>query len=176
MTFRAPPDSATSAAAPQGFRARLHRAVAKALLASGLEHFNIRWRFRLVVLAFGIPFLAYIVWSAAEQATLEKEHARNRARTNATLVAARFEDEIEQVDRLLATLSQTLGPNVSDKAGNTALLRRMRGNVPQSVDNIAVWSASGDIIAALDWRSALLGVNIADRGYFRARAQHAGAR
>lgn len=141
-----------------GFRTRL--------TDSGLQQLNIRWRFRLVVLAFGMPFLAYIVWSAAQQAMLEKEHVRDRARANATLVAARFEDHVEQVDRLLATVAQSVGVRLADVPAITSLLQSMRSYVPRSVDNIAVWSLAGESVASLDRRSATRAVNVADRKYF----------
>ncbi len=133
---------------------------------SGLEQLDLRWRFRIVVLAFGLPFLAYIVWSAAQQALMEKEHVRERARTSATLVAARFEDHIEQVDRLLATLAQSVGARFDDVPAVSALLQGIRVHVPKSVDDIGVWSLAGTSINALDPRTSRA-VNIADRQYFR---------
>ena len=148
-------------------RAALRRGLRTFLADSGLEQLDIRWRFRLVVLAFGMPFLAYIVWSASQQALLEKEHIRDRARANATLVSTRFGDHIDQVDRLLATLAQTIGLNPGDVETSAALIDSMRPYVPKSVDNIAVWSLAGDSVTSLDRRSKTLSVNVADRAYFR---------
>lgn len=142
------------------------------LQGSGLGELNLRWRFRLVVLAFGLPFLAYVVWSATQQAVLEKEHVRDRARANATLVASRFEDHIEQVDRLLATMSQSIGGHIDDVAQIARLLHSMHGYLPKSVDNIGVWSPAGDSIASLDQRAASRKVNVKDRGYFRDAVAH----
>ena len=147
--------------------ARLRKGFNRRLVESGLEELNIRWRFRVVVLAFGMPFLAYIVWSAAQQAILEKEHVRDRARSNAMLISTRFEDHIEQVDRLLATISQSIGPHLSDPAASMELVQGMRGYVPKSVDNLGVWSLTGESIASLDRRSATRAVNVSDRHYFR---------
>ena len=150
-----------------GLRASLRRSLSAGLNDSGIEQLDIRWRFRLVVLAFGLPFLAYIVWSAAQQAILEKEHVRDRLRANATLAAARFEDHVEQIDRLLATISQSVGGRVSEPAEIEQLLQNMRGYVPKAVDNIGVWSLGGESVAALDRRATTRLVNVADRSYFR---------
>ncbi len=142
------------------------------LQGSGLGELHIRWRFRIVVLAFGLPFLAYIVWSAAQQAILEKEHVRDRARANATLVASRFEDHIEQVDRLLATIAQSVSGRIDDLPEIDRLLHSMHGYLPKSVDNIGVWSPAGDAIASLDQRSATRKVNVKDRVYFQEAVAH----
>ena len=148
-------------------RERLHRGLKRRLVESGLEQLNVRWRFRVVVLAFGMPFLAYIVWSSAQQALQEKEHVRERARSNATLISTRFEDHIQQVDRLLATLAQSISTRVDDPTAIALLMQNMRAYVPRSVDNIGVWSLEGVSIASLDQRSATRAVNVADRIYFK---------
>ena len=164
MTQSLRPGAAAWAAFARSFRTRLHE--------SGLERLDIRWRFRVVVLAFGLPFLAYIVWSATQQAALEKIHVRDRARANATLVASRFEDHVEQIDRLMAAMSQSIGGHMQDVAGTEQLLQSMRGYVPKAVDNIGVWSLGGDSLAALDRRAATRWVNILDRGYYRDAIAH----
>jgi diguanylate cyclase (GGDEF)-like protein/PAS domain S-box-containing protein len=170
MTPPNQPDTAsgtTHPAAAPTLLAWMRTALARRLVESGLEELNIRWRFRVVVLAFGMPFLAYIVWSAAQQAILEKDHVRDRARSNAMLIAARFEDHIEQVDRLLAAVSQSLGPHLSSPDETLDLVQGMRGYLPKSVDNLGVWSLTGNSIASLDRRSSTRSVNVADRNYFR---------
>ena len=166
---RAPPDPARP-----GLRSRLRAGLTDRLAASGLEELNLRWRFRLVVLAFGLPFLAFVVWSAAQQAVLEKDHVRAGARANATLIATRFEDHIDQIDRLLATISQSIGPHLADPGQISDLVQGMRGYVPTSVDNIGVWSLAGDSITSLDRRASTRAVNVADRGYFRDAIVHRG--
>ncbi len=154
-------------AATDGLRDRM-RLLAKRLLAdSGLDRLDIRWRFRVVVCAFGTPFLAYIVWAAAQQALLEKDHVRERARASAVLVATRFEDHIQQIDRLLSIVGQSVGPHLNDVPEITALIQGMRGNLPMSVNNVAVWTMAGEPVTALDHRSVLRGFNVADRQYFK---------
>ena len=162
-----PEMQAAGSAVAARLRGRLWQGLQRRLVESGLERLDLRWRFRLVVFAFGVPFLAYIVWSAAQQALLEKENVRDRARANAVLVSSRFEDHIEQVDRLLALVAQSVGSRSSDVAGTSALLQSMRPFLPKAVDNVGVWSITGDSIAALDRRALSRAVNVADRRYFR---------
>ena len=167
-----PAVQASGDAVAASLRRRLWQGLQRRLVESGLEQLDLRWRFRLVVFAFGVPFLAYIVWSAAQQALLEKDHVRDRARANAVLASARFEDHIEQVDRLLATVAQSVGTHSSDVAGTNALLQNMRPFLPKAVDNVGVWSLAGESIAALDRRAQSRAVNVADRRYFRDAIAH----
>ena len=154
-------------ATASGFVARVRRGVARGLIDSGLEQLALRWRFRLVVMAFAVPFLAYIVWAATQQAVLERHHIHEAARADAVLLAARFEDHVEQIDRLLATAAQSMGRNIDDLPAIDATLQNMHSFVPKSVDNIGVWGLDGRRIATLDHRSGTRAVNVADRKYFR---------
>jgi diguanylate cyclase (GGDEF)-like protein/PAS domain S-box-containing protein len=166
------PASSEKPSGSAGPFARLGRAFRRGLVDAGIEQLNMRWRFRLVVLVFGWPFLAYIVWSATQQAALEKEQVRERTRASATLVAARFEDEIQHVDRMLATLSQALGGRIDDAAAVDGLIQSMRGYIPKASDNIGLWALDGRIIASLDRRSGTRAVNNSDRQYFRDAIAH----
>ncbi len=135
-------------------------------MTDGLEHLNIRWRFRAVVIAFGLPFLAYIVWNATQQAAIEKAHLREQTLSLANLFSSRLDDHIEQMDSILATAAHSIGPDINDNASVSTLLQNMRSNVPSSVSNIAVWSLSGRSIASLDPSPAIHSINIVDRRYF----------
>ena len=163
----APDDSAAIVAPAISRRARWRTAWRQSLLDSGLESLGVRWRFRLVVLAFGFPFLIFVVWSASQQALFEKQSVREHARTDAILVAARFEDHIEQVDRLLATLAQSVGRHSGDADATDELLQSLRSYVTKSIDNISVWGLDGHAVTSLDRRSSTRAVNVADRRYFR---------
>jgi diguanylate cyclase (GGDEF)-like protein/PAS domain S-box-containing protein len=160
------PDSRPPIAEAEGIWTRSRRAIKQTLDDAGLENLTLRWRFRVVVLAFAVPFLAFIGYAATQQAALEKKHIREETRADATLLAARFEDHIEQTDRLLATAAQSIGTNIDDVATINTLLQNMRSFVPKSVDNIGVWALDGASIAALDKRAATRAVKVADRHYF----------
>ena len=136
------------------------------LVIDGLEHLNIRWRFRALVIAFGLPFFGYVVWNASQQATIAKAHVREQTLSLANLFSSRLDDHVEQMDRILATAAHSIGPDINDNGSVSTLLQNMRGNVPTSVVNIAVWSLSGRMIASLDPSPAMRNINIVDRRYF----------
>ncbi len=147
---------------------RRWRAMARhRFLIDGIEHFNIRWRFRLVVVALGLAFLGHILWSATEQAKIEKAHVRDRALSLAQLMTARLDDHVLQVDRILAIASHSVGGSVGDPAAVRGLLENMRPYVPSSVNNIVAWTMSGDAIAALERNNEMVRRNVADRRYFQ---------
>ena len=162
-----PVPSADAAPDRPGWPARCRAKLREKYAGSGLEQLSIRWRFRVVVLAFGLPFLAYIVWTATQQATTERAHARAQTQALARLVATRLDARIQAVDRSLAIASHAIGAHPDNIADILALLQRMRDHVPRSVDNIAVWSLNGDSIAALNPSTTTRGINVADRPYFR---------
>lgn len=149
------------------WRARCRAKLREKYEGSGLEQLSIRWRFRVVVLAFGLPFLGYIAWTAVQQAKIEKSHLRAQTQALARLVSTRLDDHIQGIDRSLAIAAHSIGANPHDLAGMTALLQRMRDHVPRSVDNIAVWSLTGQSIAALNPSTTTRAINVADRPYFR---------
>ncbi len=149
-----------------GLVARLRRRFARAIADSGLPRLDLRWRFRCVVLAFGMPFCVYMVWSAAHEAAMEKTAVRGLAQADAMLLGARFEDHIEQIDRLLGTAAESVAPRIHDPAALNPLVQSLRSFVPKGIDNIAVWGLDGNIVASLDRRSSQRAVNVADRRYF----------
>ena len=151
-----------------GLVPRLRRAVARGIEDSGLERLPLRWRFRLVVMALTVPFLGYILWTAAQQVAVEKQRAHQQTRADALLLATRFEDHIEQIDRLMGTAAQSIGADVSNVASIDGLVQSMRSFVPKSVDNIGVWALDGSSISALDRRPTTRAINVSDRNYFKA--------
>ncbi len=136
------------------------------IMNDGFEHLNMRWRFRAVVIAFALPFFAYVLWTAAEQAAIEKAHLREQTLSLSTLIASRLDDHIEQMDRVLATAAHSIGADINDQDAVSTLLQSMRSNVPTSVTNIAVWSLSGKNLASLDPSVNMRDINIVDRRYF----------
>ncbi len=133
----------------------------------GVEHLDIRWRFRAVVMALGLGFLGYIVWSATEQATIEKNRLRDRALSLANLMSARLDDHVLQIDRMLAVAAYSVGTNIDDAAAAGTLITSMRSHVPASTNNIVVWSLAGDAIATLNRETKVKALKATDRQYFR---------
>ena len=160
------PTSHTHAAAAGRWQ-RTRALIRQRLIGDGLEHLDLRWRFRAVVVAFGLPFLGYIVWAATQQAGIEKAHAYDRAKQRAVMMATRLDDYVVQADRLLVSTGLLLSPKVGDPDAVNRVIQDLRGHVPKSVNQIAVWSLDGANIGALDRRSTTRNVNIADRPYFK---------
>ena len=163
----ASPASDPLAAAQPRWWSRLRAEFKRRIADEALEKLDLRWRFRAVVMAFGLPFLGYIVWAATEQAAIEKSHAHERAKAHAALIAARVDDYVAEADRLLSAAGQTASPLLHDPDGLSLALQGMRGHLPRSVSNIAVWSLQGSSISALDRRVAIKAINVADRQYFK---------
>jgi diguanylate cyclase (GGDEF)-like protein/PAS domain S-box-containing protein len=134
---------------------------------SGLAVLPLRWRFRLVVLAFALPFLCFVVWTAVQQADMERRHIDVETRDAATLLASRFDDHVEQIDHLLATVARSIGSSLDDPAAIESMLQDMHGNLPGTVDNLALWGLNGRSIASLDRRSQSRSVDVSDRRYFK---------
>lgn len=150
-----------------GWWGRARARIGRRLVADGLEKLTLRWRFRAVVLVFGLPFLGYIVWSATEQAAIEKRHAYERARVQAGLIVERFEDRIDDTDRMLGAVAQAAEPLLDRPASLASLLRQYRAQVPAATGELAVWSVAGANLASLDPRTPAKAVNIADLASFR---------
>ncbi len=167
MKSVSPLDSESNAHRPAGMWARWRRIARERLMTDGLEHLNIRWRFRAVVIAFGLPFLGYIVWNATQQATIEKAHVSEQTLSLANLFSSRLDDHVEQMDRILATAAHSIGPAIGNTAAVSALVQSMRSSVPTSVNNIAVWSLTGQNIASLDRSAIVRSFNATTRRCFR---------
>ena len=128
---------------------------------------GIRGRLALLTLAFGLPFLGYIGFSAVEQMAQERELAKERNLAFARVVAARLDDYIGDVDQLLATLSHAVRTAPDATAQNDALLRNLRPNLPSHVSNLAIWDATGSNVGTLDDALRAHPFTVADRSYFR---------
>src|ERR1700686_4337878 len=74
-------------------------------LSERAARLSIRARLLLLVLALGLPFLAYIAIEAASEARADRELAKERSLAVARVVAARLDDYVGDVNQLLATLS-----------------------------------------------------------------------
>jgi len=154
-------------AASPGRRQRLRALVWQRLVGDGLERLDLRWRFRAVVVAFGLPFLGYIVWAATEQAAIEKAHAYDRAKQRAVLMATRLDDYVDEADRVLVAARLILAPKVGDLDDLNRAIQDLRPHLPKSVNQLAVWTLAGDNIGALDRRASTKAVNVHDRAYFK---------
>lgn len=104
---------------------------------------GIRARVFGLVLAMGLPFLAYIALAATRQAERDHEHLRERARGSAALAAARLDDHVGDVSSFLRTLAVALPLSEHDAAPNDARLRSLVPSLPANLGRIELWSADG---------------------------------
>ena len=128
---------------------------------------GIRGRLVLLVLGLGLPFLAYVAYSAAEQVARERDVAKERNLAHARIVAARLDDYVGDVNQLLATLSYVVPATQEATAENDVLLRHLGPNLPSHVRNLVVWDLAGNNVGALDTSLRAHPFNVADRQYFR---------
>jgi hypothetical protein len=99
-------------------------------LSERAARLSIRSRLLLLVLALGLPFLAYIAIEAASEARADRELAKERSLAVARVVAARLDDYVGDINQLLATLSHVAAIAPEHASENDALLREMERDLP----------------------------------------------
>ncbi|HEY7944245.1 MAG: diguanylate cyclase domain-containing protein [Burkholderiales bacterium] len=128
---------------------------------------GIKARLWLLVLALGLPFLLYLLIIASEQADRMRAYAKERNLAVARLAAARVDDYVGDIKQLLATLSETVSVGAGAGEQNETLLQHLKRDLPDYINNVAVWDLDGDSLGSLDPRTRMNRINIADRQYFR---------
>jgi diguanylate cyclase (GGDEF)-like protein/PAS domain S-box-containing protein len=161
------PTPAPVAPAAQGRARPLERLVAAARNGVGTWAGGLGIRARLMILVLGLaaPFMLYIVAMAWSQAQGQRADAMERAESTAQVIATRIDDFVGDTDQMLRLIANAARDR--DGAAMQSYLQGLRGDVPEYVNNIGVWSAQGERIASLEARFTTLGFSIADRGYFR---------
>ncbi len=137
-------------------------------LVRRIVRLGIRGRLVLLVFALGLPFLGYVVYSAAEQVARERDVAMERNLAFARIIAARLDDYVGDLNQLLATLSYVVPTAPEVTAENDALLRRLGPNLPSHVNNVAIWDVAGNNVGSLDPSLRTHPFSVGDRQYFRA--------
>ena len=128
---------------------------------------SIGLRLALLALAIGLPFIVYVGFSAVRQAGAEREEAQQRTLALARLFAARVDDYVGDMVSALALVGHGAAIDPASTGANDAFLQRIRGDLPPSVYNAAVWTVDGRNVGALDRSHAKDTASIADRGFFR---------
>src|SRR6266853_4264922 len=136
-------------------------------LSERAARLSIRARLLLLVLALGLPFLAYIAIEAATDARADRELAKERSLAVARVVAARLDDYVGDINQLLATLSHVAAIGPEHASENDALLREMERDLPSHINNVAVWTLSGANVGSLNPQTRIRGISVADRRYFK---------
>ncbi|HMA31859.1 MAG TPA: cache domain-containing protein, partial [Casimicrobiaceae bacterium] len=107
-------------------------------------------RLVLVVLALGLPFIAYVSLSATRQAATDREEARERMLSVARLVAARVDDYVSDMAGAIALSSHGVVAEVASTQANDSFLQGLRGDLPRSMNSIDVWTLDGRNVGTLD--------------------------
>jgi diguanylate cyclase (GGDEF)-like protein/PAS domain S-box-containing protein len=128
---------------------------------------SIRARLLLLVLALGLPFLAYIGFAADDEARSDRELAKERSLAVARVVAARLDDYVGDVNQLLATLSHAVAIGPQSASVNDALMLELQSDLPSYINNVALWDLGGANMGSLSGEIRLKGVNVSDRHYFK---------
>jgi len=111
---------------------------------------GIRERLVLLVLAMLLPWIALFATTyASYQRDLEHD-TRGRLRDVASQVGARVDDQLGTVEGLLLAVAEGASVDTASVARNDAILRRLRGELPPYITNLALWGADGRNIGSSD--------------------------
>ncbi|HKW83245.1 MAG TPA: diguanylate cyclase [Burkholderiaceae bacterium] len=132
-----------------------------------IRQLGIRSRLWLLVLALGLPFLTYLALNAARESTAERERIGQQMHAAARLTAARLDDHIGDLRHLLTTLSHVLSADAGATGRNDTLLRKLEPELSKHINNVTVWTRTGENVGSLDPRVREHPFNIADRHYFQ---------
>ncbi len=128
---------------------------------------SIRARLLLLVLALGLPFMAYIGIEAVLEARADRELAKERSLAVARVVAARLDDYIGDINQVLATLSHVVAVGPEHVSANDAMLGELGPDLPYYINNVSIWSVTGENIGSLNAQGRTTRANVADRYYFK---------
>lgn len=124
---------------------------------------GIRSRLLGLVLAAVVPFIALIGVGLWTQWLNDRATAVERAVAEARLLAAQVDDHLGNLDSLMAGLNRAISVNPADAIANDALLKQVKGDLPDYISNIFVFALDGSNIGLAQGAR----FNAADRSYFR---------
>ena len=127
---------------------------------------SIRARLLGLVVAAIVPFVALIGIGLLDQWHSEFVAANQRSLDEARLLAAQVDDQVGDIENLMAGLSRAISTDATDKTKNDALLRQVKGELPDFMNNVVVLSIDGSEIGMTGDR---LGepIHFNDRAYFQ---------
>src|SRR6476646_4987077 len=107
---------------------------------------GIRTRLLGLVIATVVPFLALTGAGLWTQWRGDQAQAFKSALNEAQLVADQVDDELGNLESLLAGLSLAVSTNAQDITANDAVLRRAKSGLPSYVSNLLLSSLDGSNI------------------------------
>jgi signal transduction histidine kinase/DNA-binding response OmpR family regulator/HPt (histidine-containing phosphotransfer) domain-containing protein len=130
---------------------------------------SIRTRLIVLVLAAVLPVLLVAAWFLWVDKEEDYANARIAATSAAQLAAARIENHFKDVNFLLTVLGRMVSFDPADNEKNDAVLRAVKADLPDYLNNILVFDLKGNNIgmsqSPLGDRSAIFS---GDRSYFKA--------
>jgi diguanylate cyclase (GGDEF)-like protein/PAS domain S-box-containing protein len=127
---------------------------------------GIRTRLLGLVIATVVPFAALIGGGLWIQWRSDEAQAIRNALVEAQLLAVQIDDELGNLDSFLAGLSRAVSTGPQDTSANDAILRQVKGELPDYVSSILLSSLDGKNIGT-SWDVANEGrAFVGDRDFF----------
>jgi diguanylate cyclase (GGDEF)-like protein/PAS domain S-box-containing protein len=107
---------------------------------------GIRARLLGLVIVTLVPFMALTGGGLWIQWQNDRDQAYNDAQVEARLLAAAVDDQLGNIENLLAGLSRAVSTDPANAAANDATLRTIKPELPSYVSNILLFDLNGDKI------------------------------
>ena len=127
---------------------------------------GIRTRLLCLVIATVVPFTALIGTGLWTQWSADQDQALQSALGEARLLAAQVDNQLGNLQNLLAGLSPAVSTNPADAEANDAVLRKVKEELPSYVSNLLLSSVNGRNIGT-SGGSAGGRSYVGDRDFFR---------
>jgi diguanylate cyclase (GGDEF)-like protein/PAS domain S-box-containing protein len=134
-------------------------------LADVVRSLGIRARLVALVLVVALPFACYVVFEAIAAAKDVKREVGLRNEALASVIAARLDDHVGDVNQLLATLSHIVSSEADQAPTNDRLLGDVKADAPAFVRNLVVFDLDGTCVGTTDFVTR--GINVSDRRFFQ---------
>jgi diguanylate cyclase (GGDEF)-like protein/PAS domain S-box-containing protein len=128
---------------------------------------GIRTRLLGLVIVTVVPFTALIGGGLWIQWRGDQAQAFRSALTEARQLAARVDDQIDDLENLLVGLSQAVSINPNDIQANDAILRRTQAELPDYIGNLLLSAPDGRNIGTSFAPAENGRTYVGDRDYFR---------
>ena len=139
-----------------------------ARLRSRLSTLGIRERLVLLVLAMLLPWIALFATTYASYEHDRDRDTRARLTDLASQVGARVDDQVGTIEAILLTVAQAASTDTGRVADNDVFLRRLRGELPSYINNLALWNVAGRNVGSSDAdRVSARKVEVASHRFFR---------
>src|SRR5690348_6322851 len=127
---------------------------------------SIQLRLVLLVVAAGLPALAFSVYQARTTSVVERDNAEQRALQLARRIATRVDDHVNTVDALLVSLTRTVRLDDAGGAHNDSLLSSVSRDLGTRFLNLSVATKDGWVVGLSNAMGAReRHISVSDRSY-----------